>query len=254
MKRRPFAALAVIAAALFIVAACGRDQTADPYPRASLRTLTRGRPVPSVGYRYKLANPSVESLYRNVGLVRDGNIVEFITGRNLEEKLEGASGGVELAVVKEYSPFVHFRVERVCTAQDTTFLTPGAVFLPRIVDAAAFSTTPYERIDVDEVYANRTDALRSLENRKVRLSCPIIEEQGSGGRYFVLQGRNAKFRVAAVSDGMGVVLRLLADKGYGFEGGVVMTATEGPASRAGTGVAGTVEIEWVKYGRRIVTG
>lgn len=253
MTRRSIGCLAVIAA-LSVVAACGSDRTADPYPRASLRTLTRGRPAPSAGFRYKLVNPSIESLYRNVGLVRDGNIVEFITGRNLEEKLAGASVGVELAVVKEYSPFVHFRVERVCTAQDTTFLTPGTVFLPRVVDATAFSMSPYERIDVDEVYSNRTDALRSLENRKVRFSCPITEEQGSSGRHFVLQGRNAKFRVAAVSDGMGVVLRLLADKGYAFEGGVVMTATEDPATRAGSGVAGTVEIEWVKYGRRIVTG
>jgi hypothetical protein len=253
MTRRFVGCLAVIAA-LPLVAACGRDRTADPYPRESLRTLTRGKPAPSVGFRYKLVNPSIESVYRNVGLVREGNIVEFITGRNLEEKLAGAPVGVELAVVKEYSPFVHFRVERVSTAQDTTFLTPGAVFLPRIVDATAFSMTPYERIDVDEVYANRTDALRSLETRKVRFSCPIAEEQGSSGRYFVLLGRNAKFRVAAVSDGMGVVLRLLADKGYAFEGGVVMTETEDSASRARSGVAGTVEIEWVKYGRRIVTG
>ncbi len=254
MTRRAFGSLAGITAALSIIAACGGGQTADPYPRASLRTLTRGRPSPSEGFRYKLVNPSIESLYRNIGLVRDGNIVEFITGRNLEEKLGGASGGVELAVVKEYSPFVHFRVERVYTAQDTTFLTPGAVFLPRVVDATAFSMTPYERIDVDEVYSNRTEALRSLESRKIRFSCPITEEQGSGGRYFVLQGRNAKFRVAAVSDGMGLLLRLLAEKAYAFEGGVVMTETEDPASRMGSTIAGTVEIEWVRYGRRIVSG
>ena len=255
MTKRAFGSLAAIAAVLSIVAACGGGQKSDTYPRVSLRAVTRGKPVASVGFRYKLVNPSVDALYRNLGLVREGNIVEFIAGRNLEEKLGGTSGGgVELAVVKEFSPFVYFRVERVYTASDTTYLTPGTVFLPKVVDAAAFNMSPYERIDVDEVYSNRTDALRALENRKARFSCPITEERDDGGPHFVLHGRNAKFRVAAVSDGIGVVLRLLADKGYLFEGGVVMTGTEDPETRSNSGIVGTVEVDWVRYGRRIVSG
>jgi hypothetical protein len=255
MKKPGVRSLAAIGAALCTLAACGGgDKTADSYPRASLRTLTRGRPAPSVGFRYQLVDPSIESVYRNVGIVRDGNIVEFIAGRNLEDKLGGASRGVSLAVVKEYSPFVHFRVERVYTARDTTFLTPGTLFLPEIVDAAAFSVTPYERIDFGAVRADRTEGLRALENRKIRFVCSIAEVREGGASFFVLSGQNVKLRVAAVSDGMGAVLRLLASRGYLFEGGGALTAVEDPASRAGAGIAGTVEVEWVKYGRRVVSG
>lgn len=252
MTKRALENLAVIAA-LSILASCGGGPETETYPRTSVRTLTRGRPPASAGFRYALVNPSIESLYRNVGLVRDGNVVEFITGRNLEEKLAGRSGGVELFVVKEFSPFVHFRVERVYAAQDTAFLTPGAVFLPRVIDANAFSMTPYERADIDDAFADRTGALRGLENRKIRFSCRITEERGEGGAHFVLHGRSARLRVAAVQDGIGVVLRLLAEKGYPFEGGVVVTATEEAGSRSTSGVAGTVEVEWVKYGRRVVS-
>jgi hypothetical protein len=99
MKRRAFSNLSAATAVLAVVAACGGGDGAEQYPRASLRTLTRGRPAPSVGFRYMLVSPAIESVYRNVGLVRDGNIVEFITGRNLEEKLGGATGPANLAVV-----------------------------------------------------------------------------------------------------------------------------------------------------------
>jgi len=255
MAKRVFRNLVTAAAILSILSACGDTKKGDPSPTATLRRITRGKPVASMGFKYKLVNPQIEVLNRNLGLVREGNLVEFITGRNLEELLGERTGeNFALAVVKEFSPFVHFRVEKIYTANDTTFLTPGPVILPRVADAATFAVDAYERINVDEILYNRTDILRGLEKRKLKFVASVTEEQGSGGRYFLLHGTNAKFRVAAAPDGIGLILRLLSEKGYPFEGGVVMTGTEEQGSRMNSKIAGTVEVEYVKYGRRIVSG
>ena len=255
MAKRVFRNLTTAAAVLTMLSACGGAKKGDPYPTVTLRRITRGEPVASVGFRYKLVNPEIEVLNRNLGLVREGNLVEFITGRNLEERLGERTGqNFELAVAKEFSPFVHFRVERIYTAKDTTFLTPGTVVLPRVADAATFAVDAYERINVDEILYNRTDVLRGLEKRKLRLVASISEEQGNAGRYFLLHGANASLRVAVATEGIGLILRLLAEKGYPFEGGVMMTETEEQGSRMNSKIAGTVEVEYVKYGRRVVSG
>jgi hypothetical protein len=255
MRKIPLRGLSAASIIVFVFCGCGDRHAQDPYPRATLRTLTRGKPVPSPGFRYKLANPRIDAVYRNLGLVREGNLVEFIAGRNLEERLSGvSSGNYALAVAKEFSPFVHFRVERIYTESDTTFLTPGPVALPSVVDAAGFDASAYERIDLDGIYYNRTDILKGLENRKLRITCPLVsEEKGEEGSYFVLHGKNAKFRVAPPSDGIGLILKLLTEKGYAFEGGVVLISLEDLEPRMNSKIAGTVEVDFVKYGRRIVS-
>jgi hypothetical protein len=253
MARRVF--ILAAGAVLSVLSACGESRRADPYPAVTLRRVTRGEPVASEGFRYKLVRPNIEVLHRNLGLVREGNLVEFIAGRNLEERLGEAPGReFDLAVVKEFSPFVHFRVEKLYTATDTTFLTPGPVALPRVTDAAAFPVDAYERMNVDEILYNRTEALRGLQDKRLRIVASITEEQGSGGRFFLLHGANARLRVAAATEGTGLILKLLAEKGYPFEGGVRMTELEDQESRMDTKIAGTVEVEYVKYGRRIVSG
>jgi hypothetical protein len=244
---------AVLASAL---AACGEKKDVDSYPTVTLRQATRGKVV-SKGFRYKLANPQVEVLNQNLGLIREGDLVEFIGARSLEEKLqENMTGDFALAVVKEFSPFVHFKVEKIYTATDTIFMTTsGAIVYPKVSNVAEFDSDAYERKDLDDIQYDRTDELRALENKKFGLTAPITRETEDGRvYYYVLHGKNANFRVADTPDGIGLMLKLFVEKGYRFEGGVLMTVTEEYASRMRSKIAGTVEVMYVKYGSRVVSG
>jgi len=244
-----------VSAVVSMVAGCGEKKPVDPYPRVTLRQITRGKVV-SKGFRYKLVNPEVQVLNQSLGLIREGDILEFIGARNLEEKLQGKlDGDFELAVVKEFSPFVHFRVEKIYTAADTTFLaSTGTLPYPRIQSAAGFRMGAYEPLSIDDVQYDRTDMLQALENKKFRITAQITRETEDGRAHYILLGGNAKFRVSDPPDGTGLFLKLLVEKGYPFEGGVLMRATEEHSSRMRSKIAGTVEVEYVKYGLRIVSG
>ena len=126
---------AVIAALLgSILVACGESGEVDPYATVTLREATRGMVV-SKGFKYKFQNPEIVALNRNLGMIREGNLIEFIGGRSLEDKLSGKTeGNFELAVVKTFSPYVHFKVEKIFTELDTTFMTTGSVVYPTIWD------------------------------------------------------------------------------------------------------------------------
>ena len=247
----------VVTVSVFVsmLAGCGEKKQVDPYPTVTLRQITRGNVV-SKGFRYKLVNPEVQVLNQSLGLIREGDILEFIGARSLEEKLqEKLDGDFELAVVKEFSPFVHFRVEKIFTAADTTFLTStGILPYPRVQNAAGFRMGAYEPMSIDDIQYDRTDMLRALENRKFKITAPITRETEDGKAHYVLLGDNAKFRVSDPSDGTGLFLKLLVEKGYPFEGGVLMRETEENSSRMRSKIAGTVEVEYVKYGSRIVSG
>lgn len=236
-----------------LLAGCGEKAEVDPYKAVTLREVTRSHVV-SKGFKYKLTNPKVEVLNQSLGLVREGEILEFIGGRSLEEKLSGKLGGsFELAVVKEFSPYVHFKVERIYGDQDTTFMTPGSVMYPRIVNASEFSAEGYEPKNLDAVPYNRTDVLRGLENTKMALSgAAITREEGDGQPYFMIHGQNVKFRVADTGDGVGLILKLLVEKGYPFDGGVLMIEVEDYGSRMKSKIGGTVEVMYVKYGSRVI--
>jgi hypothetical protein len=246
---------AVIAALLgSILVACGESGEVDPYATVTLREATRGMVI-SKGFKYKLQNPEVVALNRNLGMIREGNLVEFIGGRSLEDKLAGKLGGnFELAVLKEYSPYVHFKVERIYTELDTTFMTAGTVVYPTIWEEADYGTDSFEEKDIDAIPYNRTGTLRGLVDQKVRVSAKVTAEKEEGQTYYVLHGANAKFIVADTPDGTGLILKILAENDFPFEGGFILTEVEDYGERMKSKVAGTVEIQYVKYGSRIITG
>ncbi len=237
----------------FLVA-CGESGEIDPYATVTLREATRGMVV-SKGFKYKFQNPEIVALNRNLGMIREGNLVEFIGGRSLEDKLSGKiEGNFELAVVKQFSPYVHFKVEKIFTEIDTTFMTTGSVVYPTIWEESEYGTDTYEDQDIDAIPYNRTGALRQLVDKKVRVTAKITEEKEEGRIYYVLHGKNAKFNVGDTSDGTGMILKILAENGYPFEGGFIMTEVEDYGDRMKSKIAGTVEIQYVKYASKIITG
>jgi hypothetical protein len=245
--------MAAFLASLLI--ACGEAGEVDPYATVTLHQATRGKVV-SKGFKYKFQNPEVVALNRNIGLIREGQLLEFIGARSLEDRLsDKTEGNFELAVVKEFSPYVHFKVEKIYTEMDTTFMTQtGAVVYPTIWDPADYGVDSYEEKDINAIPYNRTGTLRGLVDTKMMVQGVITLEKEEGRSYYMLHGENATFRVADPSDGIGLFLKMLIENNYLFEGGIMMTAVEDYGERMKSKIAGTVEIQYLKFGDRIITG
>lgn len=255
MVKRIVLNVAIAALLASFLVACGEGEEVDPYVTVTLRQATREHVV-SKGFKYKFQNPDIVALNRNLGLIRQGDLLEFIGARSLEDKLAGkTNGNFELAVVKEFSPYVHFKVEKIYTEADTTFMTQtGAIVYPTLYDIGDYGTEAFEERDINAIPYNRTGTLRQLVDTKMKVKAKITVEKAEGRSFYVIHGDNAKFKVAETSDGVGLFLKLLTDKNYYFEGGVTMTAVEDYGERMKSKVAGTLEIQYLKFGDRIITG
>jgi hypothetical protein len=130
----------------------------------------------------------------------------------------------------------------------------GAIAYPQIWNVDEFGIDGYDEKNIDDIPYNRTGTLRGLVDQKIRVVGKITREMEEGRPYFVIHGANAMFRVADPSDGVGLFLKLFAEKGYPFEGGIMMTEVEAYGDRMKSKVAGTVEVQYVKYGDKVVSG
>jgi hypothetical protein len=240
--------------AAVVLSACGEKVTPDPYKLVTLSELTQGDVV-SKQFKYKLQNPQIEVLYKNLGMLRDGNDLQVIGARSLEDKLKGTTGFLELSVVKQFSPYVHFKVERIVADQDTNIVPGGGTIAwPLMTSADKYGTDAYETKDINTIPYNNTGVLKGIKDKKLSISAPITMEQEEGNTYFVIHGDKADFRVGDPDEGIGLILKLLAQKNYLFEGGVVMSEEEPYSDRMKNHIGGTFEVKYVKYANRIITG
>lgn len=235
--------------------ACSDAEVVDPYQTVTLSEVTRSTVV-SAGFRYKLVNPEVVTLSRNIGLIREGNILEFIGARALGERLAGKTNShFELNVVKKFSPYVHFRVEEIVTETDTVDTRQrGAINFPIITTPDEYGVANYEERDLDRIPYNDTGVLRKLLDKKIRVKGKVVVEKADGKEQYFFEAAKAKFRIADPSDSIDLFMKYYLEKGYGFEGGITMTDVEEFAKRRSNKIAGTVEINYIMYGDRLITG
>ena len=242
---------------LFVVTsfvACNDNAEVDPYALVTLRQATQGSVV-SKGFKYRFENPQILQVNDHLGLIREGNLIEFVSGRSLQGRLEGLSGDFQLCVIKEYSPFIHFRVEKIYTEVDTVFISQaGAINYPNIQTAEGFDHTAYEDYDVDRFPYNRTAALNRQVDKKFFVTCTVEEIEEDEEKFFVLAGENTRLKVMDPTDGIAVMLKLFMANNYPFEGGFTFSEMEESFPyRKRTGIVGSVEVNFVKYGRTVVS-
>jgi hypothetical protein len=246
------ALLGVLLAA--IVGACARSGGRDSYRPVTLREACYGH-VASKGFKYRFVDPEIVALNRSLGLIREGNELEFIAARDLEERLgDLVRGPVELAVVKRYSPYVHFRVEHIVARGDTVFPAPaGIIALPRITTAEEYGVSSFSKMSVDAIPFDNTDVLRGLVGKKIAVRGNVVSEERNGQTVCYLEGKNGRLRLAAVSDGVGLIVKLVGEQNHVLEAGLTMTEVEAFSARRQTRTTGTFEVNYVMYGNRLIT-
>jgi hypothetical protein len=234
----------------FLVAGCGGEsKSADPYAEVSLQQATRGPAVISKRFRYKLRNPEIVEKTGHLLLVKEGNIIEVIAGRSIADKLEGIDlNNVEFNVVKKYSPFVHFKCEQIVSGEDTVFISQaGAIDYPTLTSASEFKSKDHDDYNLDRLKYNRTADLRKAVDKQFAVKGMVSLVEEDGDEVWMLSGQSSMVRIVDPTDGVSIVLKMLAANAMEFDGGVTFIEVEPWPDRKDNRICGNVEIDYVKY-------
>jgi hypothetical protein len=227
----------------------GDGKKVDPYAEVTLQQATRGPVVISKGFKYKLRNPQIVDAVGHLMLVKEGNIIEMVTGRSIADKLEGFDmSNVEFNVVKKYSPFVHFQCEQIVSGADTVFISQaGAIDYPRLTAVSEFKAKDYDDYDLDRLKYNRTADLRKAVDKQFKVKGTVSKIEEDGEEVWILSGDQSVVRIVDPSDGIAIVLRQLMANDMEFEGGITFTEVEPWPDRKDNRICGNVEVDFVQF-------
>lgn len=252
MIRKCLSLCAVAALAMVLVAGCSGNKNVDPYKQVTLREITYGPPVISKGFKYKIVNPQIVEAVGHLCFVRQGDITTMISGRSIADKIEAMdASNITFNVVKEFSPYVHFRAEEVVSGADTVFISSaGSIFYPTIKKFDDFKAKGYDDINWANVEYNKSSNLKRVAEEKFAVEGKIAQVEEDGEMVWMIEGsRGVKLRVHSLDDTILLALKMLEKSNTSeFVGGITFDEVEDWADRRSNQISGTVTINYVKYG------
>lgn len=133
--------LALMAITIIGLAGCSKDEVVDPYVYDTLRRVTRGDTL-SPGFTFEIDAPELEYVKGDVAIVRDGNLLEFLVGPDLEHTYSHLAGTL-LGVKKTFTPqpthLVIQRIKRNGVVEQDSIPKPTGYVLPRLLRAGSIS-------------------------------------------------------------------------------------------------------------------
>ncbi len=119
--------LGLLAVTLFGMIGCGEKEEVDPYVYDSLRRITRGDTL-STDFLFEIEAPEFDYVKGNTAIIRDGNLLEFLVGEDLENNYRNLSGTL-LGVRKTFTPqpthLVIKRIKRNSVIEADSLATPA---------------------------------------------------------------------------------------------------------------------------------
>lgn len=276
--------MALVAVVLVVLAGCGKKEAVDPYVYDSLRRITRGDTL-STNFLFEFDAPQFEYVRGNVGIIRDGNLLEFLVANDLEKNYRGLAGA-QLGVQKAFTPqpthLILKRIKRNGIVEADSLPRPARYALPILLRAAAVDLeTPgaplpdlnWHSREIDEARATylpekEGDALKAVQSGIINfVYAPRHDLSGAAAAnpspqdyswYAVFP--NAALQIVDLPAGADYMLHLLKDKGLPLVGSFSLTYLEDQFKlrseehpRLGH-VVGKMKINWFKYGNSFVEG
>ncbi len=172
-RRWVFALMLALMAVTFIgMSGCSEDEVVDPYVYDSLRRITRGDTL-SVGFTFEIDAPELEYVKGDVAIIRDGNLLEFLVGNDLEHTY-GNMAGTLLGVKKVFTPQpTHLAIERIKrngVVEADSLARPVGYVLPRLLRSGA--------IDQEMAGAPLPDMGWKIKDYKEAVSTYLPENEG----------------------------------------------------------------------------
>lgn len=252
-----FSTLAVATLIAGLLAGCG-GELEETYMMVSIREAGHGQ-VPSSGFKFGFDTPKFIAADGDLALVREGNLIEFFTGQDIENKIKMVEGRkYTVCARKMFSPMVHFTVDCFVAGGDTIKVgEPYGVAFPAIIKG--FDEGEYEGIDVASLGPS-TAKLGDIFNtkfivEKATVTYEEVQWLGDPEMAFVLNLPNIRFIVDDPAPEMELVLKAFMNERLYFDGGVKYgdrPATSTRTYRERTMIAGPVKLEYIRYGGSVL--
>jgi hypothetical protein len=243
--------LVVVAFTVFI-AGCGGgvDET---YVNVSLREATRGD-ILSPGFKYSFNAPNFVAVHKNVGLVRENNLIEVFVGDDLENEIGKVAGRrFTVGARKLFEPIIHFNVDFLVVGSDTMRVgEPYEATVPNLIATRDYNTEDFVDVDLDKLTTNRL-VLKDIQDAKFKVeNAKIMYETIGEDSYYTLHLKNVRFIIEEPTDDIVLILKALMNENIYFKGGVSYGSIPSQTFRTSTNAGGNVKIEYIAYGNRYV--
>jgi len=277
--------LVVVLATSVALTGCGKKEEVDPYVFDTLRRVTRGDTL-SVGFLFEIRAPEFDYVRGNTAIIRDGNVLEFLVARDLENIYPQLAGTL-LGVRKAFSPppthLVLQRIKRDGVVVQDSIPAPEHFTLPHLLRSGAVDLeTPgaplpdlgWKRKEIDEARAtflpeNEGDPLKPVQSGIENFVYVPRHDLPDSARMNPTPGEdyawyavfpNASLQIVDLTDGGDWMLHMLKDKDLPLIGSFSLVSLDDEYAdrkieHEGLGhVVGTMKINWFKYANTFVQG
>lgn len=246
----------IVAVLSGLLAGCG-GKVEETYILTTIREATRGDLL-SPGFKYSFDTPNFVAAYKDMALVREGNLIEFFSGQGIESKLEGIQGRkFVVGARKLFSPRIHFTVDFITAGGDTVDVgEPYGVAFPALLKST--DEENFKDVDLDALEPS-TLKLKPIYNtkfkvKKAKIGYEEIDYMGDTIMAFTLNLKNVRFIIDDPSDQMALILKALMNENLYFDGAVTFgdrPATSSRSYRMRTKIGGKVKVDFIRYGGHV---
>ena len=235
-----------------LLAGCG-GKLEETYQMVTLREAGHAQ-ITSPGFKFSFDTPDFIAANGDLAMVREGNLIEFFTGMDIENKLKQVEGRkFVVGARKIYSPMTHFTVDFFVAGGDTIEVgEPYAVVFPPIIKG--FDDGDYEEIDISKL-SPQTNRLKDIFNTKFQVEKAVVTYEevawsGDPEMAYVLNFPNIRFFIEDIAPEMEIALKAFMSENLYFDGGVSY-GDRPPTStrnyRTSSKIAGPVTLEYIRY-------
>jgi hypothetical protein len=245
----------VLAAGL--IAGCG-GKLNETYQMVTIREAGHSQ-IASPGFKFGFDTPDFIAADGDLALVREGNLIEFFTGIDIENKIKLVEGKKFIVGARKiYSPITHFTVDFFVVGGDTIEVgEPYSVTFPPMIKG--YDDSDFDDIDISAL-GPETNKLKDIFNTKFKVEKATITYEevkwaDTPDMVYVLNYPNIRFFIEEVPPDMELILRAFMDEDIYFDGGVKFgdrPATSTRAYRVSTKIAGPVKLEYMRYGGSVI--
>jgi hypothetical protein len=255
-----------------------------PYVHATVTQIMTGAVRDTVGraFNFEIDAPTFEYVRGNVGIVRDGNRLEFLVADNLEKRqheLKGCLLGVKMAFAPGPAHLILQRISRDGVVLADSLPRPASYPLPKVLRAAAVDLrTPgaalpeikWNRAETIEPFLpkNEGDALIPIQSAVEKLVRAPRHDLPQANRAAVTDKDmawyavfpDATVQIVEVTPGADYMLQLLVDQRLPLVGSFSMKTfdrdflTRKTDYRGIGRVVGTMKINWFRYANTFIAG
>lgn len=254
-----FSAVLVVALISVVFAGCG-GKVEESYQMVTLREAGHSNII-SPAYKFGFDTPKFIAVKGNIGMVREGNIIEFFTGQDLENKLKRVEGKRFVAGVrKSFSPRVHFSVDFFVAGADTIRVgEASSTDFPTLIKG--FDKGQFEEIDFGNIDSS-TPSLKDIYDtrfkvEKAKISYEEIRKaSGEPVKAYMVTLPKVRFILEQMDPGMELIVKAIIGEKHYFNGGLAFggmpSNTEFPRDyRNRTSIGGTAKLEYIEYADQV---